>query len=901
MVKGFRFVLGRRVFIVFLALMVAVVVFLQVPVMDQSLAVYFPLGDHVEMTIPTQLTVAHRLSIVPSKEGLLLSTGHGGTWTQVTGSATPAARAGHAIATTPSGLVLFGGLGNSYLNDTWRFDAIAMSWFSVSTSTKPSIRYQHAMADTPSGVLLFGGYRGSDTATYFNDTWLFNTTSNTWGRLTFTASSPSARRAHAMVATPSGVLLFGGGASNSMNLNDTWFFDFSTCSWTQLLTSPTPLARRAHAMAATPSGVLLFGGNGNSGLLNDTWLFDNATQSWSMLTSMTSSPAKREYQALTAMSSGVLLFGGIGTDNLNDTWLFDTTSSSWTQVETNTAFTPPVRRSHALAAIPSGVILFGGYNSSYLNDTWFFMSSTIRVTSPTTGATWSLGEMPTITWISTAVSGTCTVELSRNGGNSWETLTTTTATLGTNTWTVTGAASANCLVRVASKGASGSSGTFTITHTASPDSISLTPASATILAGTTTNYTLIAQDTSTNTWDVTSFGTYTISSGAEGTWSPTNTYTAGNAGQWTVTASFDSKSATAQLTVIATLHLSSPIGGEDWIHGHAYPITWTSTGVTGTTTIELSRDNGVTWETLTTTTATSSTFLWTVTTPRTFQALVKVSGSGQSDQSPVFFRLRDPQIGLLSPVGLELWAIGSRQAVTWTSTDLDSTTLTISLALDGVDFTETITHGLTSTSTHYTWTVTSPGTINAKIRVHQNAIESTSPEFIISRPYAFRDISTLTTIDPVLEIFGSSSTGTFWVIPLDPQYTSNPNLNRFIQETGKRPALFFDIGQEGFTPTTLFTVVLHYPPRLGEETFLLYCWDKSNTKWILMPGIPLSPNTVNHTFTFKVLASELTGTPFALGGDPAAMPGLSPWALALLSLLLLGAGSSWLLRERRLI
>ncbi|MBE3087813.1 MAG: hypothetical protein IMZ71_01670, partial [Chloroflexi bacterium] len=313
MVKRFRFVLGRRAVIVFLALMVAVVAFLQVPLMDQSLAEYLPLGNHAEVTIPTQSTVEDRFRVEPSKEGLLLSTGNGGTWTQVTGSATPVARSGHAMATTPSGMVLFGGLSVSYLNDTWRFDAIAMSWSSVSTSTQPSIRYQHAMAATPSGVLLFGGYSKNGTATCFNDTWLFNTTSNTWGRLTFTASIPPARRAHAMAATPSGVLLFGGGASDSTNLNDTWFFDFSTSSWAQLLTSPTPPARRAHAMAATPSGVLLFGGiEGSSTDCADTWLFDNATRRWSEVTGLTFTPTKREFQAMTAMSSGVLLFGGWG-------------------------------------------------------------------------------------------------------------------------------------------------------------------------------------------------------------------------------------------------------------------------------------------------------------------------------------------------------------------------------------------------------------------------------------------------------------------------------------------------------------------------------------------------------------------------------------------------------------
>jgi hypothetical protein len=115
-------------------------------------------------------------------------------------------------------VVMFGGLGSGYLNDTWEYDGV--NWTLVTTASSPSARRTHAMAyDSVWGkVVMFGGSGGSNV----NDTWEYDGVN--WTQVT-TASSPSARRTHAMAydSVWGKVVMFGG--SGGSNVNDTWEYD----------------------------------------------------------------------------------------------------------------------------------------------------------------------------------------------------------------------------------------------------------------------------------------------------------------------------------------------------------------------------------------------------------------------------------------------------------------------------------------------------------------------------------------------------------------------------------------------------------------------------------------------------------------------------------------------------
>ncbi len=103
-----------------------------------------------------------------------------------------------------------------------------------------------------------------------------------------------------------------------------------------------------------------------------------------------------------------------------------------------------------------------GY-SSYSNEA-HIISRVIKVKSPNGGDIWNAETEATITWDDN-IDGNVDIMLSRDGGTTWETLFGNTASDGTQTWTVSGATSDLCLIKINETGGSlndTGNGTFTI-------------------------------------------------------------------------------------------------------------------------------------------------------------------------------------------------------------------------------------------------------------------------------------------------------------------------------------------------------------------------------------------------------------------------------------------------------
>jgi hypothetical protein len=146
---------------------------------------------------------------------------NGQTWTSLSPSSSPSARAALAMAfdSARKKIVLFGGVGSGPLNDTWEFDGT--SWTQAQPTESPSPREGACMTyDVARGVaVLFGG---SNATTDFSDTWLYDGT-----RWTLGPTGPPAMRACSIAydAASDQIVLFGGASGGNRSVTSaTWIY-----------------------------------------------------------------------------------------------------------------------------------------------------------------------------------------------------------------------------------------------------------------------------------------------------------------------------------------------------------------------------------------------------------------------------------------------------------------------------------------------------------------------------------------------------------------------------------------------------------------------------------------------------------------------------------------------------
>lgn len=104
----------------------------------------------------------------------------------------------------------------------------------------PAPRTRHAACIQGHQLAMFGG---CDEAGHLVDSepciWLWDTQVRQWHKVLVTDSPvPSVRYDHKLFAFGGHLILFGGRSNPKIPLQDTWFFDFTAHSWTQLPDSP---------------------------------------------------------------------------------------------------------------------------------------------------------------------------------------------------------------------------------------------------------------------------------------------------------------------------------------------------------------------------------------------------------------------------------------------------------------------------------------------------------------------------------------------------------------------------------------------------------------------------------------------------------------------------------------
>ncbi|KAJ0405550.1 hypothetical protein P43SY_009599 [Pythium insidiosum] len=267
------------------------------------------------------------------------------------GTLQPSKRSAHSLVAYDDRLYVFGGIGDTALeedhefNDTWKFDLRGRTWSKVvmDNATKPSHRFHHATSlhenSSTAEMIVFGGLSISTTGstgfsqnnlkiTQYNDVWRLTLANGaeSWTQDPGPASGaprPAPRSEAAGVVVNDQLFIFGGisyddnsgsGPTNTpVDFNDLWSYNLRNFTW-QPITSrdgSAPPARFSHSMSTfiDKNGevfLLVFSGRylvaKSWALLGDVWVFSLRTQRWTAVE--LSARIQRAYTSL-VMTPGV--------------------------------------------------------------------------------------------------------------------------------------------------------------------------------------------------------------------------------------------------------------------------------------------------------------------------------------------------------------------------------------------------------------------------------------------------------------------------------------------------------------------------------------------------------------------------------------------------------------------
>jgi hypothetical protein len=359
----------------------------------------------------------------------------------------------------------------------------------------------------------------------------------------------------------------------------------------------------------------------------------------------------------------------------------------------------------------------------------------LTVTAPGAGETWYRGTSRTITWSDNLPDGdTVRIELSRDGGGSYETLATAAPNTGGFAWTVSEPVASSAVVRIScSAGAStatASSGAFqivapTVNVTAPGAGTSWFVGTAMTIAWTGS---LPAGDTMRIDLSRDGGGTFeTLAAAAPNSgsfaWVVTGPVTAGALVRVSSNGSGIASDATGLFSIVlASVAVSSPAEGAAWLVGTTHTITWSDDlPAADTMRIELSRDGGASYETLAAAVPNTGSFTWTVGSAASANARVRVAWNGPAPAaaSSATFTIAVPAIAVTAPVSDDQWMVGSQKTITWFSNLPANETLSIELSRNGGSSYELLAAAAPNTGS-FAWAVTGSASTNALVRLTWN-------------------------------------------------------------------------------------------------------------------------------------------------------------------------------------
>ena len=268
---------------------------------------------------------------------------------------------------------------------------LKITWTETTSDDNPGQRVGCAFVYDPviEKYIMYGG--ASMGGSSLEDTWTYDSLTDTWQNLSVAGAGPSAWPAYAYDYTFHELILFGVGYF-AETTPETWAYNASENSWTNLhsATPPPPRTEGAAAYDSRHGRMVMFGGINityspdlETVSLNDTWCFDRLNNTWTNLNPPNPPPARDSHRMVyDVQSDKFVMFGGfLGWDVaslfedgvLGDTWQYDLDANTWTNVTSDHHPSARIRPCVVYEPIIDRTVLFGG-NSAYggSNEAWMY-------------------------------------------------------------------------------------------------------------------------------------------------------------------------------------------------------------------------------------------------------------------------------------------------------------------------------------------------------------------------------------------------------------------------------------------------------------------------------------------------------------------------------------------------
>jgi len=233
--------------------------------------------------------------------------------------------------------------------EIWVFNVTTHIWKKLNTTNTPSYRLGAAMAFDPCNglILMFGG---GGPGFYSDETWVLNLKTETWTQL-YPDIRPSPRAGSKMVFNAcKGVMVLFGGINSSNGItyyNDTWTFNTSANTWNKLSISDSEAPPGQNfsppAMTFDPclGKVVLFDNNDIPKISNDVWTLNSDLTKWNRLEIVYPRPnLGHSAMAFNPCTGQDILYTWRYDDNPHRIWTFNALANDWTNL--NSLILPPL-------------------------------------------------------------------------------------------------------------------------------------------------------------------------------------------------------------------------------------------------------------------------------------------------------------------------------------------------------------------------------------------------------------------------------------------------------------------------------------------------------------------------------------------------------------------------------